>query len=87
MASTLDNLDAEAEEEALEVQSHLESAMMIVATSKRKKKKIDPRTLPRNPRKKYRHEEALHCIQRDYLGIPGDPNTPIFDGRRISTLL
>ena len=36
---------------------------------------------PRGPRKKYRHKEALHCIQRDYLGLPDDPGTPLFVGK------
>ena len=33
---------------------------------------------PRQPKAIFRHHEALWCIQRDYLGIPGDSTTPIF---------
>ena len=39
--------------------------------------KQDHRKLPRANRRKFRHAEALHCIKRDYLGIPGDPLTPL----------
>lgn len=35
--------------------------------------KIDHRTLPRAPRTKFNHGEALYCIMRDYLGP-----TPLF---------
>ena len=33
---------------------------------------------PRQPKAIFRHHKALRCIQRDYLGIPGDSTTPIF---------
>ena len=39
--------------------------------------KIDGRTLPRGPRTEWRHAQALHCIRRDHLGLPGDPKTPL----------
>ena len=39
------------------------------------------RNFPRNPRRTFRHDEALRCIQRDYLGIASDPSTPIFKDR------
>ena len=32
---------------------------------------------PRQPKAIFRHHEALWCIQRDYLGIPGDSMTPV----------
>jgi hypothetical protein len=37
----------------------------------------DHRQLPRSKRRKFRHDEALNCIKRDYMGIPGDPSTPL----------
>ena len=37
----------------------------------------DHRQLPRSKRRKFRHDEADHCIKRDYLGLPGDPSTPL----------
>ena len=42
-----------------------------------KRMKTDHRTLPRNNRRDFRHEDALRCIQRDYLGLMGDPSTPL----------
>jgi ribosomal protein L32 len=43
------------------------------------KRQIDHRTLPRKKRREFRHQDALKCIQRDYLGIMGDPTiTPLF---------
>ena len=46
----------------------------------RKLPKRDHRTLPRNKRTVYHHDEALGCIQRDYLGP-----SPIFDGREFDS--
>jgi hypothetical protein len=37
----------------------------------------DHRQLPRSKRRKFRHDEALACMKRDYLGIPGDLSTPL----------
>jgi hypothetical protein len=37
----------------------------------------DHRQLPRSKRQKFRHDEALACIKRDYLGLPGDHSTPL----------
>jgi hypothetical protein len=34
---------------------------------------VDHRTLPRGPRRVFRHDQALMCINRDYLGP-----TPLF---------
>lgn len=45
----------------------------------------DHRSLPRGPRTRWRHEDALYCIQRDYLGIPGDPSTPLMKGDQFVT--
>jgi hypothetical protein len=36
------------------------------------------RNKPRRPKTLFCHHEALHCILRDYLGIPGDLTTPVF---------
>jgi hypothetical protein len=38
---------------------------------------LDDGRMGRSKRRKFRHLEALQCIQRDYLGIPGDPATPL----------
>ena len=70
-----------AEEEAASVQDVLKQCVaIVVAESRKKKPKIDHRLLPRKPRRQFRHDEALHCIKRDYLGIEGDLTTPIFAG-------
>ena len=44
------------------------------------KRKADEsfRNNPRNQRREFRHGDALYCIRRDYLGLPGDPATPLF---------
>ena len=39
--------------------------------------KRDHRKDPRSSRRVFRSGEALHCIRRDYMGIPGDPSTPL----------
>jgi hypothetical protein len=41
------------------------------------KRNLDHRRMGRSKRRKFRHLEALQCIKRDYLGIPGDPATPL----------
>jgi hypothetical protein len=41
----------------------------------------DYRHFPRKRKRVFRHDEALHCIRRDYVGIQGDPETPIFKDR------
>ena len=38
----------------------------------------DYRWQPRQAKALFRHNEAVWCIQRDFLGIPGDLTTPIF---------
>ena len=38
----------------------------------------DYRRQPRQAKALFRHDEAVWCIQRDFLGIPGDLTTPIF---------
>lgn len=50
-------------------------ASLMPPTNKRQKR--DHRTLPRNKRREFRHNEALQCIHRDYLGVVGDPSTPL----------
>ncbi|KAG7351020.1 plant transposon protein [Nitzschia inconspicua] len=37
----------------------------------------DHRKKPRSNRRKFRHGDARHCINRDYLGIRGDLATPL----------
>ena len=77
-------MEEEAEEEAMEAMSMIESVTIAHASSSsssQKKRKIDHRTLPRSEKKKFRPHEAKHCIDRDYLGIPGDPTTPISNGK------
>lgn len=59
----------------------LQGGLFVVLERRRKRRrrqKVDHRRLPRRPRRKFRHSEALNCIKRDYLGLPGDPNTPLF---------
>ena len=46
---------------------------MAMSDHQRKKQKVDHRTLPRGERRKFRHDQALACIKRDYLGP-----TPLF---------
>ena len=70
-----------AEEEAVASLEMVKQCMTTVQQTKRKKKKIDHRHFPRNPKRKFRHDEAVHCIKRDYLGIEGDLSTPIFAGK------
>ena len=41
---------------------------------------------PRRPKALFCHHEALHCILRDYLGIPGDLMTPIFKDRNFEMM-
>jgi len=36
-----------------------------------KRHKTDHRQLPRAGRRLFHHQEALHCIRRDYLGLAG----------------
>ena len=84
--SRVDTMEDEAEEECMEVQLFLESALMVAQHIRKRKKKIDGRTLPRSLRTKYRHAEALHCIKRDYLGIPDDLGSPIFNGREFDSM-
>ena len=84
-ASTTMAEDA-AEEEAIVSQNLLQQWAVGVQMATRKKPKIDSRLLPRNPKRKFRHDEALHCINRDYLGILGDPSTPIFAGSEFASM-
>ena len=77
-------MEEEAEEEAMEVMSFIESSILVhgcSSSSTWNKRKVDHRTLPREEKRKFRPHEALHCICRDYLGIPGDPTTPISRGK------
>ena len=83
MASTPEDA---AEEEAIIEQDLIRQWCVAVEVSKRKKPKIDSRLLPRNTKRMFRHAEALHCINRDYMGIPGDPSTPIFAGSEFASM-
>ena len=40
----------------------------------------------RRPKALFRYHEALHCIRRDYFGIPGDLTTPIFEDRNFEMM-
>ena len=54
-----------------ELLSLLKSTAVVASTvvqGKKKKRKVDHRTLPRSTRTNFRHHEALGCIRRDYLG-------------------
>ena len=76
-----------AEDEAIVAQDLLRQWSVAVVESSSKKAKIDHRLLQRNPKRKFRHDhEALHCINRDYMGIPGDLSTPIFAGSEFATM-
>ena len=44
------------------------------------------RNKPRRPKALFYHHEALHCILRDYLGIPGDLTIPIFKDRNFEMM-
>ena len=74
------------EKEAAVAQGLLQQWSVAIVESRRKKPKVDHSILPRNPKRKFRHDEALHCINRDYLGISGDLSTPIFAGSEFSSM-
>ena len=74
-----------AEEEAIVAQDSLRQWAVSIATAS-KKAKIDHRLLTRKAKRKFRHDEALHCINRDYMGILGDPSTPIFAGSEFASM-
>ena len=54
------------------------AAVMDHLLKQKKKHKPDHRGLPRATRRQWRHDEALHCIGRDYLGLSGHPDTLLF---------
>lgn len=45
-----------------------------------------PQSLPRSKRRKFKHDEALRCIRRDYLGFPGDNAPPLFNDNKFKTM-
>lgn len=51
------------------------SSTMLDGSSSDEDTKTDHRSQPRGKRREFKHEEALQCILRDYLG-----NAPLFDG-------
>ena len=56
-----------AEEEAIVARDALRQWAVSIATTSNKKAKIDHRLLTRKSKRKFRHDEALHCINRDYI--------------------
>ena len=50
---------------------------MSGAAAAPKRQKTDHRQLSRAGRRLFHHQDALHCIRRDYLGLAGDPKTPL----------
>jgi len=56
--------------------------MIDTALSDEEEERIDHRKKPRRARTKWRHDEALHCIKRDYLGIENDVSTPLMTERQ-----
>ena len=40
-------------------------------------KKVDHTTLARSAKAKWKHQEVLHCIRRDYLGHPNDNHSSL----------
>ena len=83
--STVSASEDTIEDDDLEDIAFLQNALFVL-DPKRKKPRIDHRVLPRNTRTKYRHKEATHCIQRDYIGVVGDPTTPLFKGKEFDTM-
>lgn len=75
-----------AEEEAILVLDVIRNCMIVATSSKRKREAIDHRCLPRSAKRSFRHDEALHCIRRDYMGIEGDPSTPLFAGSEFQAM-
>ena len=49
-----------------------------VAESPSRKRKTSSRGTPRGSRRKFKSHEALQAIKRDYMGIPGQADTPLF---------
>ena len=56
-----------AEEEAIMAQDMIRQWAVAVEVSSKKKVKVDHRPLERKAKRKFRHEEALHCIKRDCM--------------------
>ena len=77
---------ADEEEDERERIFMLQTSLFVVEGMGEKRMKIDHRWKPRKTRTKYRHSEALRCIERDYLGIQGDSLTPLFNGREFDTM-
>ena len=53
------------------------AAAAVMAQGSPKRQKTDHRQLSRAGRHLFHHQDALHCIRRDYLGLAGDPKTPL----------
>ena len=68
--------------------------MMVHSCARHEQQRIDTimtpnqdyRHFPRNPKRFFRHNEALYCICRDYFGIEGDLTTPIFADRSFEAM-
>jgi hypothetical protein len=71
----MDELDDDIDSAATAVvNAHLAVAILLGAEDE--EAAIDHRTLPRRKKKKFKHEEALDCLQRDHLGPQ-----PLFNDR------
>ena len=71
------------DEEWLHTIAAIQQAASAVALepSKKKRRKIDHRSLPREEKRDFQHERALNCIMYDYLGPQ-----PLFDGREFESM-
>ena len=75
-------MDADDEEMLLLASTHQRLAVVALeACGIPKKRKIDPRKLPHEARRSFRHKEALNCILYDCLGPK-----PLFDGREFELM-
>ena len=51
---------------------------VVESSSRKRKTSSSSRGAPRSSRRKFKSNEALQAINRDYMGIPGQPDTPLF---------
>jgi len=85
--STLEE-DATFEEDAIAANQAMNDALSfaLMDDDGSKHRLADHRCLPRKQKRIFRHDQALHCIRQDYLGIPGDNSTPLFTGNRFDMM-
>ena len=71
------------DEEYLYTIAAIQQAASVVAMepSRKKRKAIDHRCLPREEKRDFQHERALACIMHDCLGPK-----PLFNGREFETM-